>query len=821
MHFRKRIGKPSRPTADQWAVGSSPALLLLLGLVALSTAAGIVRATAATTRPAHVQPPTLHNQTSAPGPLSGWPVARVELRGNLPSDRTTILNQIRVSPGAAYHRALVNVDVRSIASLGRFKTVKAEIIPTANHQVIVRYIVQERPRIKAVEIVGNRHVKDRALHELILAKVGGAIDPFIFHTDMRAIRDLYRRKGFLFARVKLDKKALGRGVVRYEITEGPKVVISSVRFIGNIAYPSWYMHFKAQTSSHFWFIRQGLLDYNDLNTDLTTFRRLYVKRGYLDCRVAYHLKFSPNLRHVVVEYIIHAGTRYRIGWIHFHGNTVFSTPFLMSKIRLKSGTYWNQDLIEAAKHDVADVYGRAGYIYSHVVPKFGYSRRPGIANLTFYITQGLSYHVGRVIIRGNTQVQDHVVRRALRMYPGRLYDTVAVRHSISRIKDTQLFPHATITPVGNEPETRNALVSLQQGQTGRFMVGAGVSTSAGLLGQVSFSQQNFDITAWPHSLGELMRGQAFKGNGQFFQVLLEPGTQFQLYKVTFAEPYLWDSPYSFRNSAYYFTEIFNSYDLDRAGDRITLGRRFGNHIQVTTAFRVEEVGTNNVTDVGPPGFDPNEPDSAPEIFAQQGMHLLTSIKPGIVYDTTNSTIFPTRGVVAGASLEQYGAMGGQYDFTKIDLSFSYYRTIYKDLFDRKTVFLWHAETGFIPWGHSVFFERFYAGGIGSLRGFTYQGVSPRVGPLLDPVGGNFLATTTEEINFPIYEKLLRGVVFVDTGDVESNVHLGQIRMDAGFGFRITIPFLGSLPLGVDFAYPFLHGPQDHIEYVSFALGVPM
>ena len=98
---------------------------------------------------------------------------------------------------------------------------------------------------------------------------------------------------------------------------------------------------------------------------------------------------------------------------------------------------------------------------------------------------------------------------------------------------------------------------------------------------------------------------------------------------------------------------------------------------------------------------------------------------------------------------------------------------------------------------------------------------PRSGVLLDGVGGNFMTVSTAEINTPIYENILRGVAFIDAGDVEPNMHLGIIRIDAGVGVRVIIPFLGRLPLGIDLAYPIQRGHNDHVEYISFAFGLPM
>ena len=823
------IAKQRSPTQAAYA---RRCLLMSACLAALMTGGLLSAQTVSTPSKAAVhksnQPARHHllRKPQTPSPFNGWPVKSVEISGSVPSDRAVIENQIRVVPGSGYNRAEVGVDVRSIASLGRFSSVRADVIPTAHHEVIVRYIVKERPVIRSVEIIGNEHVKTDAIVDSLMAHPGGAVDPFIFQTDRHDIVRLYHSKGFLFARVSVNQKALANGLVQYHVTEGPRVYISKVSFVGNNYYPSWFLHFKTDVTARwklFWLIpiHDGVLQHSDLETDLATLRDLWLKKGFLDCRTSYNLHYTPDFHHVQVQYIIHPGTRYRIGKIIFKGNHVLTTADLIKNVTMPPGHYYNRGLIEATKDRIADIYGKLGYIYSRVAPSYAYTSQKGVANLVIRISEGQAYQVGRVIIRGNAKVEDHVVRRQVRLYPGKLYDTTVVRRSTSRIQDLGLFTHANITPIGHQPKTRNALVNLDQGQTAQFMIGAGVSSSAGLIGQISVTQKNFDITDTPHSLGEFLRGQAFQGNGQYFNITLEPGTVYQLYRVTFGEPYLWDSPYSFRNSAYYFTEYYNTYNLNRLGDRVTLGRRITNHLEVTMAFRWEDVNVNNITDVGPPGFNPTQPDAAAEIFAQAGSHYLSSIKPAIVFNDTNSSIFPTRGVVAGVSMEQFGAMGGGYTFTKFNIFGTYYHTLYTDLFGQKTVLMLKNDFGFIPWGTSVFFERFYAGGIGSLRGYTYQGVTPRSGPLQDGIGGNFMDVATAEVNFPVYKKVLRGVVFVDAGDVEPNVHLGTTVVDAGIGIRVVLPFFGKLPLGIDLAYPIHHNQNDHIEYISFALGIPM
>ena len=179
-----------------------------------------------------------------------------------------------------------------------------------------------------------------------------------------------------------------------------------------------------------------------------------------------------------------------------------------------------------------DAYGHEGYIYREVDVQPAYTDVPGVVDIRIKVTEGKPYTVGRVIVSGNANIQDRVIRRQIRIYPDQTFDLVLVRKSIERLQATRLFQDVKITgiaPEDNAEGVRNALVEVAEGQTGKFSFGAGISTNSGVVGQISVEQQNFDITATPRSLDEYLRGQAFKGAGQYFQVLLEPGTEFQRY----------------------------------------------------------------------------------------------------------------------------------------------------------------------------------------------------------------------------------------------------------------------------------------------------
>jgi outer membrane protein insertion porin family len=745
----------------------------------------------------------------------------------------------------------VDVDNKAIAALDRFETTRAEVVPVPDpvtrniRSVVVRFIVEERALVTAIEITGNRKFNDTEIREGLLVRPGTGIDHERIESDKRFIINKYQQKGYNDVQVQVDEQLLrDKGIVRYQIIEGPSARISRVQIEGNNNLSSDYIKWRIQTKTYFWIFRKGLLDQDKLQADVIAIREMYLKKGFLDARASYSLDYSDDKKSLVVRFIVIEGPRYRIRNMNITGNKTFANFELLANTEnFGPGSYAERDKIEALQKRIQDVYGHQGYINAQVQMQRAYTDQKDAIDLNINIDEGSPFTVGRVIVRGNGNIQDRVIRRQIRIYPDQTYDTVLVKNSIDRLKATRIFQDVKVTPIaspGNAPNVQDALVEVAEGQTGRFMVGAGVSTNSGLVGQVSIEQQNFDITNPPRSWDELFSGQAWKGAGQYFRIQLEPGTEFQRYRVTFEEPYLFDTPYSFSNDLYYFTRARETWDETRIGDIVTFGRRFGDIWALSLALRAEQVEISNLTDQNENGQfdapytlpDPNNPghnfqkdgkdivykETAKEIFDEKGSHFLTSVKPGIVRDTTDSRIFPTTGTRTSFAWEQYGALGGEISMSKLTFNFDWYKTVHTDLFDRKTVFSLRNQVGLIPFGDSVFYERFYAGGIGDLRAFRFRGVSPREGPRKDPVGGEFSWVSTAELNYPIWEELLRGVVFTDVGTVERTIQVSNIRSDFGAGLRINLPFLGGLPLAVDFAYPITKASGDRTQLISVSLG---
>jgi outer membrane protein insertion porin family len=264
----------------------------------------------------------------------------------------------------------------------------------------------------------------------------------------------------------------------------------------------------------------------------------------------------------------------------------------------------------------------------------------------------------------------------------------------------------------------------------------------------------------------------------------------------------------FGADAYWRTYRRREYDERRGGGRLRLSPRFGRDWRTGISIRGEDV---EISDLDSPLSD-----RAPDYLAFEGHTTITSVGADIGYRKVDNPLIPANGFDVSASWESYGVLGGP-PFQKLTTSFNGFIPLYRDLTDRPTVLELRLDAGYL-YEDAPFFERFFAGGFGSVRGFRYRGISPRQGLDDDPVGGDFMMTGSLNLGFPLYGQSVRGVIFSDFGTVESDLEFGTIRTSAGFGFRFSFEGLGSIPIALDFGFPLNERPEDDEQIFSFSLG---
>ena len=796
-----------------------PALLfscVVSGVLAVETRA---QTGPAAPRPAPIDTPAARR--AAPfGELRGRIVEDIRIVGNTQTSPSAIRNVIRTRVGEPFEPETVAEDYQRIfQELRSFSNVEAKVEPTARGVVVVFQVTEQR-QVREIRYVGNTEVETAAIRQVVDLKVGQSIDGFRISMARRAIESFYKDRNFAYAHVTVDQELLTReGVVVFTIVEGPNVRVRRVNFIGNRLVTSDRLKGVVQTKYWIFIFRPGTFDPDTVEDDVGAIKRFYQDKGFFDVRVGRRLVWSPDNSELQVDFLIEEGVRYKIGKVTFKGNTSVSEADLRAKMNLLEGARYDKAAQQRDVREIVRAYSPFGFIYQpqsdrsqpylRIQPREVYSREPGTVDLVYEISEGKPFRLGRILVKGNSRTQDKVVLREMRVSPGQMYDSGALQDAQERLRFTPYFTGVNMTPIGDDPEVRDLLVEVTESQTAEFMVGAGVNSNGGVGASITYEQRNFDITDWPDRWGDVLSDRAFIGAGQTFRMTIEPGTESTNASVRFYEPYVFDRPYSFMGEAYYRERDRRDYDETRAGGRIAFGKRFNYVYSAQLSLRGEDV---EIDDIDDPAV------RAPEILEAEGHQTITSIGLSLRRDTTNRGAIPAKGTSAQIGWESAGALGGEFQFQKITASFNGYHTLAEDLLERKTILGVHMDAGYI-YNDAPFFERFYGGGIGSVRGFRFRGISPRSGLDEDPVGGDFSLTGTVEVSFPLAGDTLRGVVFADAGTVEEEFEINTVRTSIGAGFRLIVPILGPAPVAIDFAWPLNKDDEDDTQVISFSFGV--
>ncbi len=747
-------------------------------------------------------------------PLDGTLIGEVKIVGLQRVDESYVRNQLRSQVGQPYAQDEVQRDRGRLLRTGRFYDVRAEP-QLVDGRVTLTFTLIERKEVIAVDYVGAQAFKRKKLDEALPFAAGDPLSVFMVRQGQEAIERLYKEKGYAYVEVTFDE-ALAENEQRvvYTIVENQRVRVRQVRFEGNTVYSNQELQGVIATKPYFPIFQAGDFDPDRAVRDAAAIQKYYRDRGYLDAEVGYRSEFEDVAREkLVVVFQINEGTRYLVSEIRLQGFSVFAEEELLAAMSLKAGEPLLDARLQADVKALTTQYGSRGYIYAQVVPSWVFATEPGQVVVTLTITEGQAFQVGDIQVRGNAHTQEKCVRRELRFYPEEVYDITKTQAAEERLKGTGLFTAATIEPVGDEAGVRDALVTVEENpQTTQFIAGIGASSNNGLVGNITLENTNFDITDWPKSWEEFFRGRAFRGAGQTMRISLNPGTEVNSFRIDFREPYLMDKPIGFGAGVYLFDRDRDGYTEQRAGSTFSFDKRFEEGFLKgwagEVAFRAEYVKVKD-----------RQAFAAKDIRDVEGGNYLSTVRLSLVHDTTDSRFTPSRGHRFRASWEQAGAMGGEFYHSKLGASYSQHWTVFVDENDRKSIVSARGEVNQIL-GDAPVFERYYAGGIGSMRGFDYRGISPRDGLRNNRVGGDFMALCGAEYSFPLYTDLIRGVFFTDMGTVEEDFGISTWRVSIGGGIRLTLPIFGTIPMEFDLAAPISKDGDDDEQIFSFFIGLP-
>lgn len=364
-------------------------------------------------------------------------------------------------------------------------------------------------------------------------------------------------------------------------------------------------------------------------------------------------------------------------------------------------------------------------------------------------------------------------------------------------------------------------VYVTETQTGSINFGGAFNSDNGLVGQVIINEKNFDITRFPRRFRDITDGTAWRGAGQNFRLELVPGSDIERYLVSFSEPYLFGTNYSFSASGYLFDRRYFDWNEHRLGGRISVGRRLTPNLSFSLGLRLESVEVDD-----PRLVDENGDSVSPSLQEVIGTNNLFLANAGLIRDTRDHPFLATEGNYFSATVSQ---AFGDFSYTRGDIDWRTYRLLYQrpDGSGRHTL-SFGTKLG-ISGSNTPAFENYIGGGFSTLRGFDFRGVGPLEGEadVLTPangvrVGGQFQWLNTVEYNFPLTaDDMVKGVAFCDFGTIEDSVEINgdNFRVAPGVGLRISVPGLGlGAPLAFDFAFPVSTAQGDDEKVFSFYLG---
>jgi outer membrane protein insertion porin family len=768
---------------------------------------------------------------------------KIQHLGPVSVSDSLIRANIRVKPGDTYFPAAVDEDVRNLYATGLFYNVRVSADPSGDG-LILTYVVQSNPRLVEIRFQGNKKFSDAKLRKMISSKAGDPFNERKLFSDRQEIEKQYQKKGYPRTEVKysytIDENT-ARATATFEIKESPKVKIEEVDFVVAKAFTQKELRKVIKTRKWWmfsWLTGSGYLKDEQFEEDREKLVDFYRDHGYLDFEIKKVDFLNPSPNKMIIRFEITEGTQYRVGAVKFIGNRLFTTAELTNALRMihatkgekvktgpnglsmDVGDVFSPKGLNRDTEDVEDVYGSRGYI--DVTPPRGLavSKIPntesGTMDLNFQIDEGQKSYIEKIDIRGNTKTKDKVIRRELAVSPGETFDMVRVKRSKLRLQGLQYFEKVDTRPEPTDvPNRKDLIIGVDEKNTGNLTLGAGFSSVDALVGFVEVTQANFDLFHPP----------TFTGGGQRFRLRLAVGTQQQDYLASFVEPWFLGRKLHlgvdlyYRNLAYY--SLDNVYDIIRGGGKVSLSRALGSDFLIGgLSYTLEDVGIklnpgwfgpstaivpNPIPDgPGVPTFIPgNVP---PDILHEVGYSLLSRVGALLAYDTRNSVQLPDKGQRTEIDAEW---VTGDRRFYKLELKTDWF---FKGFapghvleITGRTGVAESLESGDVP-----FYERYYLGGLYTLRGFKFYNVSPRDPGYSEPVGGDTYWFGSVEYSIPIISAKQPGglsvriAVFYDIGNVVSAPYdftMQNFSDDWGIGLRLNLP-IG--PLRLDYGIPIHH-----------------
>ncbi len=731
-------------------------------------------------------------------------VKAVEVQGNKSIGLATILAKIKTRVAQDYNQAMISDDLKRLYNTGYFSDVSVDRQDVPGGYKVV-FIVVEKEIVDHITFTKLKFLKPSGILSKIKTVKGKFLDNKTLNDDIRTIEELYAKKGLSQAKISVETKRdeINNKInVHFIIKEGFRVKIKNILMDGNQTFTRKRL-IKVMKSRYAWMFNSGFMKSDVLDEDMERLKSFYEKEGFIDATVTYEAE-EINDSSRLVKVHIHEGQRYYVEKIALVGNIIISSEKIFEAMKeIKEKGIFSRDKLTVDISNIRSLYFDAGYIFVNVRDSASLNAKTGKVDVRLDITEGDLAYISQVKIQGNDRTRDIVIRRELRLFPGDRFDGSKLRRSKERLRNLGYFEDVNYDIEDTDtPDKKNLIVLVKEAKTGSFSFGAGYSTVDQFVGFAEIEQKNFDFANWP----------SFTGAGQNLSMRLEAGSTRSNTRLSFTEPWLFDYPVSAGFDAYLTKHdkaqsVGYGYNEKRLGGDLRLGRRFGEYSSGGVTYRREKIQISD--------FDSNV---SADLKAEEGNNTLSLLGFNWATDWRDSSISPSKGLYLSGGVDFAGGIfGGDKDFYRLSTRNSY-NIPFK--FDSTLEFRFRAGLQ-DAYGNSQkvpIFERFYAGGERTIRGYDERAVGPVDPANNDPIGGESMLIGNIEYTIPVIN-FVKLATFFDTGNVWSKMSdfgSGSFKSGAGFGLRVKTP-IG--PVNLDYGIPFDTVPGSEKKTGKFYFSV--
>jgi outer membrane protein insertion porin family len=704
-------------------------------------------------------------------------VIEVLVEGGQRIEADAIRRVIRTKPGDILVPKNTADDIKAIYGMGFFDDIQVESQPRAGGVALV-FRVTEKPTVRSVNVTGASAIDSEDVKKSLNLKKGSVLNDFTVRNDLRRIEDMYREKNYHNIRVThtVTPQKNNQADVDYHVEEGDKQLIKKIVFVGNTAFSERKLKGEidsAEKSWLSWFTSAGDLNRELLNQDAARLSAFYQNQGYVRARVGEpQVDFESD--GILVTFRINEGPRFKVGKVDFTGDMILPKDQLMKKVKIHQEPFFNRETLRKDVLSLTDLYSEDGYAYVNVSTRVDQNADDLVADVIFAIDKGKQVYFEKIQIVGNTKTRDKVIRRELRVHEQELYGGQRLKRSIRNLNRLDYFENVKVDTVkGSADDRMRATLEVTEKSTGAFTIGAGYSTVENAFLTGSVAERNL-----------FGRGQTLALRGVL-------GGKTQRYTLSFTEPWLFDIPLSAGAELYSWEYELEDYTRDSIGGKIRLGYPLFEYVRGNVIYNLDFARIGNVDE-----------DASESIKQDEGHYVKSSITLLPRYDSRDSLFNAKEGSLHSLEYE-FAGLGGDVGFNKIVGDTGWYFPLVW-----KLIGVAHGRAGYVK-GLSGMelpdYEKFYLGGINTLRGFRRDDLAPQQGG--GSVGGDYFVQCNLEVKFPLVEEAgVYGIAFLDSGMVrreEDPMDLGELRYSAGPEIRWLSP-IGPIRV----AYGFILNPRS-------------